>query len=464
MESESTKQSVQSIFDPPSSLCELIEAHFYCLPSQSNLYGLTSITFPDSQNKILVASLRGKIVCVEYQKERGVFRPSAKEVHFTYIPGDAEIIGIDAFSRSSPTNGLVVGITFIKDAGNNPTQFLNIYSPWEPGSEYNLESIAQGCFNMELDFIPYHLYHTDIFCNGSWETVFLVSGSDQQVHVFKEDKLLAMHRFVEIPFEDFFPEFKDLPSNVVWIDVKNIGNKKRLTAVGCENGFLRISIQDQKDLKVVKFCSGQHDGVISCVKVFGCHSNEQTPPYLPTSEENRNAEHDLEEDYNVLITSAVEPTVVYRNIFENGLRQQYILKDSEKYDGVLCACLGDVDWDGNLEILLGTYGQELLVYKYIKAEKSPTTTTASEEEVEYTAAAMATNEVEDGEYKLIWQRSFAHPVLAMQYIDVTNDGLKELVLVSMKGLHILQHDLEKAKDRCMERLKLLCLDKRDDTG
>ena len=63
--------------------CKLNEAHYCNLQSQSNVYGLTKITMPCGLTKMLVASLRGKVVAMEFQQTR----PSSKEVHFTYIPG-----------------------------------------------------------------------------------------------------------------------------------------------------------------------------------------------------------------------------------------------------------------------------------------------------------------------------------------------------------------------------------------
>lgn len=133
---------------------------------------------------------------------------------------DAEIVSIDAFNKSPPNRGLVVGITFVKvlpdvnsqliafvlffckiwssnskynvlwswqDSGDKATPFLNIYCDYEPGSEFNLESIArewswvcavislpnvshadvfvlswtESCLNLELQFTPFQLYHTE---------------------------------------------------------------------------------------------------------------------------------------------------------------------------------------------------------------------------------------------------------------------------------------------------------------
>lgn len=41
-------------------------------------------------------------------------------------------------------------------------------------------------------------------------------------------------------------------------------------------------------------------------------------------------------------------------------------------------------------------------------------------------------------FRLLWQRSFPSPLLAMAHVDLTGDGLQELAVVSLKGMHILQ--------------------------
>lgn len=44
-------------------------------------------------------------------------------------------------------------------------------------------------------------------------------------------------------------------------------------------------------------------------------------------------------------------------MLSNGLNCFQILPDSNKFDSVMCACAMDVDFDGQNEIILGTYGQ-----------------------------------------------------------------------------------------------------------
>lgn len=164
----------------------------------------------------------------------------------------------------------------LQDSGDKATPFLNIYCDYEPGSEFNLESIArewncvqmctvlslpdvshadvsvslwtESCLNLELQFTPFQLYHTEwvtflhkdkmlnyfqavsvmisrflspsisssknfsgpalmslyewlvrapltccshvrirVQCEGGGsETVFLLSGHDQRIHLYKE--------------------------------------------------------------------------------------------------------------------------------------------------------------------------------------------------------------------------------------------------------------------------------------
>lgn len=43
-----------------------------------------------------------------------------------------------------------------------------------------------------------------------------------------------------------------------------------------------------------------------------------------------------------------------------------------------------------------------------------------------------------GYFKLLWQQSFPEPVFAIDSLDTTGDGLEELVVLTQKGIHILQ--------------------------
>lgn len=45
---------------------------------------------------------------------------------------------------------------------------------------------------------------------------------------------------------------------------------------------------------------------------------------------------------------------------------------------------------------------------------------------------------QDAQFQLQWRRSFKSPLLSIIYLDLTGDGLRELAVLTLKGLHILQ--------------------------
>ncbi|XP_071316815.1 KICSTOR complex protein kaptin [Trachinotus anak] len=392
-------------------LYPFVEDSFSRFPSQSNIYGLCQA----GQQELLAATLKGKVVCFRYQELQQKIRPVAKEIQFTYIPVDAEIVSIDAFNKSPPNRGLVVGITFIKDSGDKATPFLNIYCDYEPGSEFNLESIAQSCLNLELQFTPFQLYHTEVQCDdGGSETVFLLSGHDQRIHLYKENA--SLHQFEEQPVERLFPELQQLPSNVLWLDMLTLAGGRRISAFGCQSGCVGLALVNQTGPEVLQSWRVQFDSPISTVLLFPLSC--QTEPSGDASVETKS--------YNLLVTSAIEMAVVYRDVQECGLSRSVCLSESDQWDAVLCALVIDLDFDGQKEVLLGTYGQELLCYKF--------------------------HLTGGGQFQLQWRRSFKSPLLSIIYLDLTGDGLRELAVLTLKGLHILQHSLTSTADVVLERL------------
>ncbi|XP_029141313.1 KICSTOR complex protein kaptin [Protobothrops mucrosquamatus] len=438
--------------EPPRS-CPFLEDSFTRFSSQSNVYGLAALPGAargggrgqegpaGAAGGLLAATLKGKVTYFRYQDMRRNLRPVAREVQFTYIPVDAEIVSIDTFHKPPPKRGLVVGITFIKDSGDKASPFLNIYCDYEPGSEYNLDSIAQSCLNLELQFTPFQLYHAEVQVADRPETVFLLSGNDPAIHLYKENE--ELHQFEEQPVENLFPELKELPSNVLWLDVYNIPNSgQRITAFGCQSGYIRVAQVEPAKRAVLQSWSIQQDGPISKVLVFALPSVSQ--PEDPSGVVSSKGSTDPNPpSYSVLVTSTLELSVVYRNVLHSGLEDQSVLPLSDQYDSVLCALVTDVDFDSEPEILLGTYGQELLCYKY-RAENTGVASTARRR----------CFQPPSGDFHLLWQRSFPSPLLSMDYVDLTCDGLCELAVVCLKGLHVLQHSLTDVLQCLLQRLRL----------
>ena len=63
------------------------------------------------------------------------------------------------------------------------------------------------------------------------------------------------------------------------------------------------------------------------------------------------------EELNLLVACSLEPAVVYRRVCVRGLQDSHCLPDSDSRDAVLSALVADIDFDGQNEVILGTYGQ-----------------------------------------------------------------------------------------------------------
>lgn len=415
-------------------------------------------------NKLLIATSAG-IHSLEYQRtEENGLKPVSKRIQFTYIPAEAEIVSIDAFNRRQYGEGLVIGICFIKDAeGSKPSQFLNIYTATEPGGDFHLDSIANGCRDHSLPYFPYQLFHADLFVDGIHEVAFLLSGSDQSVHLFREDRLIMNLGYSEQPVEIFFPEFAHFNSNVLWMDVRHSADyRQRVSAAGTQNGSVKVSVVDATKRQILRSWDSCHDSPITSVKLFARRNDRSDvcrkswAPLYYADEENdqfpdqikrlvtdneamqNSKEGEEEEAIHLLVTSALEPTVVYSNVKTNGLEKDVELPESNLFDCVLGSFVGDIDMDGEREISLCTYGQMMLSYK-----------------LKFFTSSLPGRTEEVEEASLIFKSQFAYPLLGMKSVDITGDGIFETILVSVKGLHVLQHEPDSVVKLLKEKLKRL---------
>ena len=70
----------------------------------------------------------------------------------------------------------------------------------------------------------------------------------------------------------------------------------------------------------------------------------------------------LVEEYNLLVWTGdmtLPWTIISkcRNVLEEGFSRPLFLPRSQLHDSVLCAEVADIDWDGQHELILGTYGK-----------------------------------------------------------------------------------------------------------
>ena len=108
---------------------------------------------------------------------------------------------------------------------------------------------------------------------------------------------------------------------------------------------------------------------------------------------------------NILVVNDTAPSVVYMDVINNGLEKARVLRQSSQFDVATCGEAADVNLDGELEVAIGTAGQALIVYKW--------------------------NERAD-EWLLQFMRRMDDPVHAIRSVDLTGDGLQELVVQTTK--------------------------------
>lgn len=414
----------------------LYESHFVPLPSQTNVYNYTSFELGDGGRKVLVGSLQGKVTCFEYQCQR----PNVRDVAFSYIPTDAEIVAIDAFVR--PPNGVLVGITLIKQEEMSRMQyFLNVYgSHTDPRESFDWTRLVEDFQPCALDFLPFHLTHAEL----KGETAFLLSGGDKRVHLYRlypEDHLNVFREAENL--NDFLPELCDsnLNSCIMRLDIHEIDGV-RMTAFGCQDGLVCLSKVDVATNCVLQIWhSTQLDGPITSLKLF--EENVRFSPYLETGlaevtgvDQSATPLSRKRTKLHLVVGCAIELAAVYKNVTTMGLDLPSPLPCSDQYDSVLTVSAADMNWNSKNEVLVGTYGQKILIY-------------------ESQGCDVPGNSEVCEEFVLSAEFEFPYPVYFVDYVDLTGDGMKELVVTSLCGIHILQHDLDLAKRHCRARLQLL---------
>ncbi|XP_062503224.1 KICSTOR complex protein kaptin-like [Corticium candelabrum] len=416
---------------------QLYESHFVSLPSQTNVYNYTSFELGDGNHKVLVGSLQGKVTCFEYQAQQ----PIATDLPFSYIPTDAEIVAIDAFVR--PPNGVLVGITLIKQDGMDRMQFLNVYgSHTDPKECFDWTRLVEDFQPCSLDFLPYHLTHAKL----KGDMVFLLSGGDKKVHLYRlypEDQLNVFREAENLA--EFLPELCDCDLNtcIMRLDICELDGI-RVTAFGCQDGFLCLTKVEATTNQVLqKWQSTQLDGPITSLKLFLENTTfaTGTTEHLYKDQVDQPGKALLRKwkELHLVIGCAIELAVVYRSVMACGLNHPMPLPFSDQFDSVLSVTAADINWDNKNELLIGTYGQRVLVYQFQECDKVIG---------------------EDGsanlkEYCLLDKFELSYPVYCIDYVDLSGDGMKELTITSLCGIHVFQHDLDLAKEHCRRRLELL---------
>jgi len=392
---------------------------------------------------------------------------------------------------------IVFGVTFCQTLHTADKEIIENYSfsiyetPWEMDKpEVSLSKLGLRQ-SMPISFIPYKLAHARAFVNGKDRMLFLLCGGDKKIRAFYKSE--SSGRVFEVPIDAFSPMLKNINQITLELQVEYF-NDKRYIVAGNSDGLLhigiapilfsrRIDIQNEKHYTLNLFSpiSSMHLYTTWTVEALNqskftilkrgnnenSHQNSGNEQNL-NNNENNNKKNEL----NLVVTCGIGVAYVIKSLetIESELKsisnssnennnitnilnkRKKKLPESEKYNTLLCCTSMDVDFDGRNEILIGSYSQDLLVYKEnISIEDNDEEEEKKNEENNNNENAADKSNC----FEMIWQREFAFPLYDIYVGDFNMDGLLELVIITMFGIHILQYNLEKAKKRCLYILRLI---------
>ncbi|PVU90427.1 hypothetical protein BB559_004631 [Furculomyces boomerangus] len=143
---------------------------------------------------------------------------------------------------------------------------------------------------------------------------------------------------------------------------------------------------------------------------------------------------DIDDEYKALIyPSPSEKDKAKRNV-NNGIdhfvRGGVCVLPRSNEDGLVTTVFAaDMDYDGVCELIIGTNNGAISIYKLV-------------------------SDVEGREgYALVYRKLFKSPVYFVCTLDLNMDGLNELIVVTLLGVHILQPNLSFARQKLLERLE-----------
>ncbi|KAG0738814.1 hypothetical protein G6F57_010710 [Rhizopus arrhizus] len=278
----------------------------------------------------------------------------------------------------------------------------------KPFLEQVLFDIKESSQVIPLSAAPMQITHVQVNYEGKTQIAFMLTSMDHIVHFYIQDSQLG--QFIELSSSTFFPmmgRISEHKINILFTHIFNQSDGAKVICAGGQSGEIFLGFYD-KDGKETKTNATRIFSPITSVLLFQPRTYSQS------------------DELHLIITCAIEQAIVYRHIETNGLTTSRALPLSGSFDSVLCSHVMDVDWDGEREILIGTYGRQVLIYKQVAGTQV---------------------------YNILWKRQFAYPIYRIAHLDLNRDGLDELIVTTMYGVHIFQPNMKKARDRLLEALQ-----------
>ncbi|KAF9310653.1 hypothetical protein BG003_008313 [Podila horticola] len=389
---------------------------------------------------------------------------------FTVCGSDnQEIVSMDAFERVDDRGcQLVVTVAIAK--AEDPSQFeIRCYGANTFGK--SIKELFLGLPNSKdiqtipVSWAPTKITHAPLD-EDPFEMTILVGGSDSCVHFYLQDESDGVYS--EKPIESYFSVLSSFPYCeycVLSLTIKDYPTY-RVVAAGTQNGTLNVGIipRDPVTLKLDRANAKSHTIVlfapITTLTIFTSRVQARNAP---------SQDCHAPEGIHLLVTCAIEQVWVYSDIDTHGLLKRTDLAECSYHDSILAAHVMDADWDGHNELLIGTYGRQLMVFKGISSDQLPYSNAAYASShasnlhqqhhlhQHHNYSLEKSNHTEPhGNYGMTWNRRFASPVYGISSADLNDDGLEELIITTLNGVSFFVPDPVTAKRRlaqAIERMK-----------
>ncbi|KAF8565313.1 Kaptin [Paragonimus westermani] len=445
------------IIKPPMEMP--MEALYFPSQAQSNAYNMTFVKSSIPAENSFSAVLKYDLLVAYYRpvadslttKECFVLYRFSSDSHgvntvlksldFVYLPGDCNIACINAL-QDCLTGEYIVGIGFVtvctlilechlrySELAYVPLQLKHTYyiSPttlrlqWafvlSCGRPFCVSTLSYPTPSALTKELPIRIFAQLCDCVDESEGA-------APYNSFSTESVSSVYgEFNSKSSLKYFPELSDVPNiMVLHMDfvIQQADSLTRLSAFGAENGWFGVFQTDMEHEVVLKRIQFTHDSAITHIQLFHpCASskvnNDSVDPSISAYQP---------DDMDLLVCSSHEPAVVYRHVLRLnslGVNNQLILPQSADYDNVNCASVGDFDFDGRQELVLGTFGQRLLFYRWNSTESSTTHKSL-------------------GSYSLVAKRTLIAPIHSISpSLDLTGEGVDSLAVLTSRGLHIYRH-------------------------
>ncbi|VVC32439.1 Hypothetical protein CINCED_3A013557 [Cinara cedri] len=391
----------------------LTQTIIYDTKSPPNIYSTTVMRMVDGNEKIIMVSSKTDIITLETKTVNDEPITSIVPIEFSNIPNNAAIIAIHCINKSKEFDDFIIGITYeiLSDEEENQSEvYFNNYMGF-PGS--SLEAIISNCETLKLNFFPLQLNHSIYLCENQKKGMWLLSGNDRKIHAYKSDK----QQICEQKVHEYFVEYQDIKYCIISFSIKSFSDyKKRISFYGCDKGYSVFTIVDSEKNQILQRVETNYQSTITAVQLFNIHNRTYTLENIISAVKDIPDIPDYEtinekEPVCLLVGSILESAVVYMDVLKNHLRKRIKLPNTDEHQIIATSLIADINFDSKNEILLGTTDNYILNYVY-----------------------------KDNIWIEQQQYDLRYPVFTISYLDITNQGVKDAVVMTERGIHILKHE------------------------